>query len=145
MVSVLVVVPTIVTRAGARREPARFVARAFLNAERAARLINLESASPLETRQKELMQHTGTPNEAASPGIAGHPEANPGERTLASDILYGAEEIAAFLFGSKRSRRAVYNLIETKSIPHFRIGTGLCARKSVLLAWIAEQEGESKR
>lgn len=60
--------------------------------------------------------------------------------SLAGDILYGADAIAEFMYGGKECRRAVYNLIQNKSIPHFRIGATVCARKSVLLAWIAEQE-----
>lgn len=64
--------------------------------------------------------------------------AKPG--SLAGDILYGADAIAEFMYGSKESRRAVYNLVQNKRIPHFRIGASVCARKSVLLAWIAEQE-----
>lgn len=69
---------------------------------------------------------------------AATPPTAPG--ALAGDVLYGADAIAEFMFGSKDSRRAVYNLIQGKSIPHFRIGATICARKSVLLAWIGEQE-----
>jgi hypothetical protein len=60
--------------------------------------------------------------------------------SLAGDILYGAEAIAKFMYGSKDFRRSVYNLIENRRIPHFRIGASLCVRKSVLMAWIANQE-----
>jgi hypothetical protein len=59
---------------------------------------------------------------------------------LAGDILYGADEIAEFLYGDKKFRRKVYNLVETSRIPHFRLGASICSRKSVLLRWITDQE-----
>ena len=37
-------------------------------------------------------------------------------------------------------RRKVYYLAETSRLPVFRIGSKLCARRSVLIAWIASQE-----
>ena len=60
---------------------------------------------------------------------------------LAQDLLRGADEIADFLFGDARQRRKVYHLAETSRIPIFRLGSKLCARPSVLMAWIASQEG----
>ncbi len=60
---------------------------------------------------------------------------------LAQDLLRGADEIADFLFGDARQRRKVYHLAETSRIPIFRLGSMLCARPSVLMAWIASQEG----
>jgi hypothetical protein len=60
---------------------------------------------------------------------------------LAQDLLRGADEIADFLFGDARQRRKVYHLAETSRIPVFRLGSMLCARPSVLMAWIASQEG----
>lgn len=66
--------------------------------------------------------------------------ASPSPSTIAGDILYGADAIAEFMYGSKECRRTVYNLVQNKRIPHFRIGSSICTRKSVLLAWIAEQE-----
>jgi hypothetical protein len=60
--------------------------------------------------------------------------------SLAGDILYGADGIAEFLYGDGKLRRKVYNLVETARLPHFRLGAVICARKSVLLAWIAAQE-----
>lgn len=59
---------------------------------------------------------------------------------LAGDILHGADAIAAFLYGDKSHRRKVYNLVETARLPVFRLGVNICARKSVLLGWIEEQE-----
>lgn len=58
----------------------------------------------------------------------------------AGDVLYGAEEIASFLFGDRRYRRRVYTRAAKAQLPVFRIGTSICARKSVLLAWMAQQE-----
>jgi hypothetical protein len=59
---------------------------------------------------------------------------------LASDLLRGADAIAEFLFGSREERRKVYHLAEKSRLPVFRLGSVLCARKSVLLQWIGEQE-----
>jgi hypothetical protein len=60
--------------------------------------------------------------------------------SLAGDILYGADGIAEFLYGDGKLRRKVYNLVETARLPHFRLGAVICARKSILLKWIASQE-----
>jgi hypothetical protein len=59
---------------------------------------------------------------------------------LADDILEGADAIAEFLFGSSSYRRKVYYLAECSKLPIFRLGSVLCARKSVLLEFIAGQE-----
>ena len=59
---------------------------------------------------------------------------------LADDILRGADEIAEFIFGERASRRKVYYLAECTKLPVFRLGSLLCARRSVLLGWIAGQE-----
>lgn len=59
---------------------------------------------------------------------------------LSADLLRGADEIAAFLFGSPGERRRIYYLVETSRLPVFRLGAALCARRSVLLEWIAAQE-----
>lgn len=69
------------------------------------------------------------------------------EPCLADDLLRGADEIAEFILGDPRQRRKVYHMAETSRLPTFRLGSMLCARKSTLLRWIAEQEsqtGESK-
>lgn len=64
---------------------------------------------------------------------------------LGSDLLHGADAIALFLFGDKALRRKVYHLAETSRLPVFRLGSVLCARRSVLLAFIAEQEQRASR
>lgn len=61
-------------------------------------------------------------------------------QTLAPDLLRGAEEISEFLFGTRSQRRKVYHLAETSKLPLFRLGSLLCARRSVLMDWIASQE-----
>jgi hypothetical protein len=63
-----------------------------------------------------------------------------GPGDLAGDLLRGAGAIAVFLFGSAQERRKVYHLAEISRLPTFHLGSLLCARKSVLLQWIAEQE-----
>lgn len=64
------------------------------------------------------------------------------EVTLGDDLLRGADEIAKFMFGDARHRRKVYYLTgeAAKGLPHFKIGSLICARKSTILNWIAEQE-----
>jgi hypothetical protein len=59
---------------------------------------------------------------------------------LADDLLRGADQISGFLFGEPGQRRKVYYLAETSRLPVFRLGSKLCARRSVLIAWIASQE-----
>ncbi len=56
---------------------------------------------------------------------------------LADDLLNGAKEIAAFMGLPARS---IYHAIEAGTLPCFRIGAKICARKSTLLAWVASQE-----
>jgi hypothetical protein len=60
--------------------------------------------------------------------------------SLAHDLLRGADQIADFLFGDASQRRKVYYLAETSRLPVFRLGSKLCARRSVLMAWIVSQE-----
>jgi hypothetical protein len=59
---------------------------------------------------------------------------------LSADLLRGADSIAEFLFGEGGDRRKVYHLAETSRLPVFKLGSKICARKSVLLEWIADQE-----
>lgn len=67
------------------------------------------------------------------------------EATLGNDLLRGADEIAKFIFGDVKHRRKVYYLTgeATKGLPHFKIGSLTCARKSTILDWIAKQEGRA--
>ena len=67
------------------------------------------------------------------------------EATLGDDLLRGADEIARFMFGDVKHRRKVYYLTgeATKGLPHFKIGSLICARRSTILNWIAEQEGRA--
>jgi hypothetical protein len=66
--------------------------------------------------------------------------ANDNDPELAEDLLRGAKEIAIFLYGSPNFRRRVFHLIATSKLPHFKLGSMICARKSVLLHWIKQQE-----
>lgn len=56
---------------------------------------------------------------------------------ISVDVLRGADAIAAFL---GFPRRAIYHAVSKGHLPSFRIGETVCARKSTLTAWIAEQE-----
>ncbi len=69
-----------------------------------------------------------------------NPEPIAVSQPLAPDLLRGADEIAEFIFGERASRRKVYYLAETSHLPVFRLGSQLCARRSVLMRWIAGQE-----
>jgi hypothetical protein len=62
---------------------------------------------------------------------------------IADDLLHGADAIAEFLFGSTDHRRRVYYYATAAKcrLPHFRIGSVVCARKSTLVEWISRQEG----
>jgi len=65
---------------------------------------------------------------------------------LSTDILQGADEIAVFMFGDNPGgRRRVYRLTSEVPapfrLPTFKLGNNtLCARKSSILRWIADQE-----
>lgn len=65
--------------------------------------------------------------------------------TLSDDIIVGAAELARFIYGSDEPRfqRRIYYLctMSKRSLPHFRLGSKLAARRSTLIAWIARQEG----
>jgi len=63
------------------------------------------------------------------------------EPEFARDLLRGAEAIAHFLYGDQKLRRQVYHLAATSNLPVFKLGSMICARKSVLLRWIEDQEG----
>lgn len=58
-------------------------------------------------------------------------------RTLNGDILFGAQAIADFL---GRSRRSVYYWCALDRLPHFKVSSVICARKSTLVTWIKNQE-----
>lgn len=61
---------------------------------------------------------------------------------LSGDLLHGADAIAEFLFGSPDHRRKIYYYTSDARVrmPHFRLGSVICARKSTLIDWIARQE-----
>ena len=74
------------------------------------------------------------------PNPTATPTANDSNLPLADDLLRGADAIAEFIFGARGSRRKIYYLAETSHLPVFRLGSVLCARRSVLMRWIAGQE-----
>ena len=59
------------------------------------------------------------------------------DATRDPDFLYGAPAIGTHM--SLRPRQ-VYHLIEKASLPVFRLGRIVCARRSTLNAWLAERE-----
>jgi hypothetical protein len=58
----------------------------------------------------------------------------------ALDLLYGANAIAAFVFGDQSKARRVYHLSEKSKtkFPTFKLGGVLCSRKSVLRKYFDE-------
>ena len=74
-----------------------------------------------------------------------HQVPNDEPHALAGDLLRGADEIAEFIFGKRTDRRKVYYLAECTRLPVFRLGSQLCARRSVLLKWIEGQEDPNNR
>jgi hypothetical protein len=71
-----------------------------------------------------------------------------GSSELSDDILQGAEAIAAFMFGDAPGAvRTVYRIATevpaSLRLPTFKLGSNrLCARKSVILRWIEQQESD---
>lgn len=65
---------------------------------------------------------------------------NDNDPEFSKDLLRGADEIAAFLYGDAALRRKVYHLAATSHMPVFKLGSMICARKSVLMQWIEAQE-----
>ena len=54
-----------------------------------------------------------------------------------TDLLRGSKAIAEYLGVSDRF---IQEVCRNGRLPHFRLGSMLCARKSTLLAWIADSE-----
>jgi hypothetical protein len=73
-----------------------------------------------------------------------HPVPVSGSPSMADDLLIGATAIAIFLYDDPKRRRSIYHLHATSRIPTFKIGSRICARRSVLRAWMAEQENRSR-
>lgn len=63
--------------------------------------------------------------------------------SLNDDILYGADAIAAFMGLSKRQQ--VYHHAAKGHIPTFRLGSMICARKSVLSRLGMEQAPQAEQ
>ena len=63
---------------------------------------------------------------------------------LAEDLLRGAADIAAFIYGDEKHRAKVYHAVEKDGLPVFRMNGGMLhARKSTILKWIADKEGKA--
>ncbi len=90
-----------------------------------------------------MSQHPQSVQKASPPAVAIEPANRGTPPTIGDDLLRGAGEIAQFVFGSTAHRRKVYYLTGDARVrlPHFKIGSVLCARKSTLIRWIEEREG----
>jgi len=56
------------------------------------------------------------------------------QATINDDLIEGADSINKFIFGSRKSRQAVYALTRKTNAPIFKIGRKLFARRSALMA-----------
>ncbi len=65
-----------------------------------------------------------------------------GDTPQTADLLSGARAIGQFL--GMTERRARY-LAETGSMPTFKIGGLLCARRSTLVAWLEQAEAAGRK
>jgi hypothetical protein len=94
-----------------------------------------------------LLTDSGTTGLQSTPSAeASHSaKASAQDREFADDLLRGADEIAGFLLGDREERRAVYHLWATSKLPMFKLGSTLCARKSVLIKFIEDQERRSRK
>ena len=61
---------------------------------------------------------------------------------LANDVLRGAKKIAEFLYGDAGERQKVYRNAARYSF--WREGAVICARRSTLMAEIAEREAAAR-
>ncbi|MFC0220454.1 hypothetical protein ACFFJ7_18900 [Pseudochelatococcus lubricantis] len=60
------------------------------------------------------------------------------------DLLHGAEEIAAFLYGDRRYARRVRNHAENQNLPIFPVGKVLHAAKRDLIDDIRDKKNRNK-
>lgn len=58
-----------------------------------------------------------------------------------ADLLYGCPAIAGFLH---LTEAAVYHLTRREDFPSFKIGGKVCARRSTLNQWLADQEAKAR-
>jgi hypothetical protein len=64
---------------------------------------------------------------------------------LGDNLLRGAKAIAGFVYGDEKMARKIFHLVATSRLPIFKLGSMICARRSVLLDWIKEQEQRHSR
>lgn len=88
-----------------------------------------------------LLTKSEAPPEAASHA----PEAPAAIASLGDDLLHGAENVALFMFGDPAMRRKIYTYANDPKfgVPLFRMGSVICARKTRITQWIADQEAAS--
>jgi hypothetical protein len=66
------------------------------------------------------------------------------DRMTHSEVLYGSKAIAGYFFGDEAKWSRIIDMNRRLDVPHrfpmFYIGATLCARRSVIDAWIASRE-----
>ena len=77
------------------------------------------------------------------------PPPSENETSLADDLLYGADEIAEFIWKDRKLRTRVYRMqAKDNGFPVFKpnVHSGpICARRSKILEWIELQESKRKK
>lgn len=70
---------------------------------------------------------------------------------LGDDLMRGADAIRRFMFGeaaderqAEANTRSVYHMASKRQLGLFKLGGVLCGRKSTILAWIQEQERNTR-
>jgi len=90
----------------------------------------------LRLSKSEKTRAVASPNQTTPAALATLPDST-GPPELSDDLLFGADQIAAFIFGAgdpgRRKRRRVYGLIDAGQLPVFRLASTVCARKSSIL------------
>ena len=63
---------------------------------------------------------------------------------MTPNVLYGAGEIAAYVFGDEDKAGRVYDLWRRHREPHrfpmFKLGSTICSRRSAIDAWMKARE-----
>jgi hypothetical protein len=59
---------------------------------------------------------------------------------FAEDLLRGAKAIAEFYYGHPKHARRIFHLVDKGRFPVFHEGAVICARRSTIRTWVADQE-----
>jgi hypothetical protein len=70
---------------------------------------------------------------------------NDNDPEFSQDMLQGAKAIAMFMYGrcDQKAQRKIFHLVEKTNFPSFKVGSMICARRSVIIAWVRKMEERS--